>query len=65
MKSISIQKNTFLFLLGGIVIVSASLVYLFTGGIAVVTPTPKVLSTPLADLPCRSFCTRPLLPLRR
>jgi hypothetical protein len=52
----SIQKNSVLLILGVIVIVSASLVFLFTAGkallrpVAVVTPTPKLLYTPLAEL---------------
>ena len=56
MKSFFIQKNSFLLLLGVIVIVSASLVYLLTAGNAfiqqpaMVTPTAKVPSTPLAKL---------------
>src|SRR5438876_756344 len=55
MKAFFIQRNTFLLLLGIIVIVSASLVLLFTAGNtllqpAVVTPTPKPLYTPLAKL---------------
>lgn len=53
----SVQKNSFLLLLGIIVIVSASLVYLFTAGRALIqpstlaTPTAKASSTPLAELP--------------
>ncbi|GAC1313130.1 MAG: hypothetical protein NVSMB27_49250 [Ktedonobacteraceae bacterium] len=55
MKSFFIQRNTFLLLLGIIVIVSASLVFLFTAGNtllqpAVVTPTPNPIYTPLAKL---------------
>src|SRR5260221_7228465 len=52
----SIQKNSVLLILGVILIVSASLVFLFTAGkallwpVAVVTPTPKPLYTPLAEL---------------
>ena len=52
----SIQKNSVLLILGVIVIVTASLVFLFTAGkallqpVAVVAPTPKPLYTPLAEL---------------
>src|SRR5258708_1660319 len=52
----SVQKNSFLLLLGIIVIVSASLVYLFTAGRALIqpstlaTPTAKASYTPLAEL---------------
>jgi len=65
-RSFFIQKNSFLLLLGGIVIVSASLVYLFTAGNAfiqqpaIATPTTVPYTTPLAELsqsrpakPCR------------
>jgi hypothetical protein len=53
----SVQKNSFLLLLGIIVIVSASLVYLFTAGRVLIqpstlaTPTAKASYTPLAELP--------------
>jgi hypothetical protein len=56
MRSFFIQRNSFLLLLAGLVVVSASLVYLFTAGNAfiqhpaLVTPTAKVPSTPLAEL---------------
>jgi hypothetical protein len=55
MKSFFIQKNSILLLLGIIVIVSASLVYLFTAGKAAlqqsdVTPTATAPYTPQAEL---------------
>ena len=56
MRSLFIQKKSFLLLLGGLVIVSASLVYLFTAGNVfiqqptLVTPTVKVPSRPIAEL---------------
>ena len=64
MKSFFIQKNSFLLLLGAIVILSAGLVYLFTTGHASVlqpatmTPTANMPYTPIAQLhpstPCSS-----------
>jgi hypothetical protein len=56
MKNSFIQKKSFLLLLGGIVVVSANLVYLFTAGNAFIqqsdraTTTSKVSNTPITEL---------------
>ncbi len=57
MRTFFSEKNNFLLLLGGMVIVSATLVYLFTAGNGVLqqpgdgaTSAPKALYTPLAQL---------------
>lgn len=56
MKSFFVQKNTLLFLLGSIVIVSASLIFLFTAGNTLIQgpateiPTPKSQTIPPTEL---------------